>query len=83
MTTRFMKFVTLRATHRGDLHKPLETEIRHDKINPDPERNTMRTDTERVLTVLLALALALLAITAFALARAQQRYMAAQWYQVK
>ena len=33
----------------------------------------MRKDTERVLTVLLALALALLAITAFALARAQQR----------
>ena len=33
----------------------------------------MRRDTERVLTVLLALALALLAITAFALARAQQR----------
>ena len=42
-----MKFVTLRAHSptRGDLHKPLETEIRHDKINPDPERNTMRTDT--------------------------------------
>jgi len=33
----------------------------------------MRKDTERVLRVLLALALALLAITAFALARAQQR----------
>ena len=33
----------------------------------------MRKDTERVLTVLLGLALALLAITAFALARAQQR----------
>ena len=47
----------------------------------NPERNTMRTDTERVLTVLLALALALLAITAFALARAQQRYTAARWYQ--
>ena len=41
----------------------------------------MRTGTERVLTVLLALALALLAMTAFALARAQQRYTAAQWYQ--
>ena len=33
----------------------------------------MRKDTERVLRVLLALALALLAITTFALARAQQR----------
>jgi Tfp pilus assembly protein PilX len=33
----------------------------------------MRKDTERVLTVLLALALTLLAITAFALAKAQQR----------
>ena len=41
----------------------------------------MRKDTERVLTVLLALALALLAVTAFALARAQQRYTAARWYQ--
>ena len=48
---------------------------------PNPERNTMRTDTERVLTVLLALALALLAITAFALDRAQQRYTAVRWYQ--
>jgi len=41
----------------------------------------MRKDTERVLTVLLALALALLAITTFALARAQQRYTAARWHQ--
>ena len=49
----------------------------------NPEGNTMRTDTERVLTVLLALALALLATTAFELARAQQRYTAAQWYQAK
>jgi hypothetical protein len=35
-----------------------------------------------VLTVLLALALALLAITAFALARAQQRYTAANGIRV-
>jgi Tfp pilus assembly protein PilX len=41
----------------------------------------MRTDREQVLMVLLALALVLLAITAFALARAQQRYTAAPWYQ--
>jgi hypothetical protein len=75
---RFMKLVMLRAhSPAGRLHKPLEAELRHDKINSDPERNTMKTDTERVLTVLLALALALLAITAFALARAQQRYTAA------
>ena len=53
------------------------------KTYSNPERNTMRTDTERVLTVLLALALALLTITTFALARAQQRYTAAQWYQAK
>ena len=50
---------------------------------PTPERNAVRTDTERVLTVLLALALALLTITTFALAKAQQRYTAAQWYQAK
>jgi len=33
-----MKFVALRTerTTTGGLHKPLETEIRHDKINPDP-----------------------------------------------
>ena len=41
----------------------------------------MKKDTERVLTVLLALALALLAITTFALARAQQRYTVARWHQ--
>ena len=52
-------------------HQPPLTSPEH------PERNTMKTDTERVLTVLLALALALLAITAFALDRAQQRYTAA------
>ena len=53
--------------------RPPESQEIEAEIRRTGADRQMRKDTERVLTVLLGLALALLALTAFALARAQQR----------